>query len=146
VEVPGAKVVEERELVVPEEGDVEISVATRLASEEEVERPPTTDPPWPGETGEELGNLLGLDGLPGPQIGVVTGVDHSSASLQPELPNEDGLLGLESLEEDQAAGHPIFASMSRFPKPLFPPAGRVTIRTANYLGGRNSKPSTSGRW
>jgi hypothetical protein len=30
-----------------------------------------------------------VDGLPGPQIGVVTGVGHSSTSWQPALPNEN---------------------------------------------------------
>jgi hypothetical protein len=77
MEIPGLKVVEERELVVSEEGDVEVVVATRLAIEEEVQRPSSTDPPGSGEAGEKHGNLLGLDGLPRPQVGVITSVGHS---------------------------------------------------------------------
>jgi hypothetical protein len=86
MEVPGMQVVKEGDLIRSEESDVEIIVTARLAVEEEIQGPPATDPPRPGEASQEVRHLLGMDGLPRPQIGVITRVWHSPPWSQPEVP------------------------------------------------------------
>jgi hypothetical protein len=69
--VPARQVVEEGALIVPQNSDVEVVVATGFTPDEEIESPASADPPRRPQPVEKASEVCGLEWLPSPKVRIV---------------------------------------------------------------------------
>jgi hypothetical protein len=70
-EVPAPQVAEQRALIAPQNGDIEVVVAASFTPEIEIESPASADPPRRPQPVEKASEVGGLERLPSPKVRII---------------------------------------------------------------------------